>query len=176
MSNIAATIEAILFATADPYTVQSLSERTGASVEAVESALGELEQVLEGHGMMLVRSGAEVMLATRSEHAAVLETIRKDALSKDLSKASAETLAIICYHPGVSKSQIEFIRGVNASYSIRALEMRGLIEAKGAGRSVVYHPTLELLESYGASSIEGLPEYAVTKAKIDALLVQDIAE
>jgi len=176
MSNTAAIIQAILFATADAYTVQSLAERISVGEDIIEQSLAELALSLEGHGIMLVREGDKVILATRGEHAAVLETIRKDALSKDLSKASAETLAIICYHPGVSKSQIEFIRGVNASYSIRALEMRGLVEAKGAGRAVTYHPTLELLESYGVSSIEGLPEYTATKAKIDALLTNEIAE
>jgi segregation and condensation protein B len=124
--------------------------------------------------MMLVQDGEEVTLVTRPEHSALIETIRKEELSKELSKASAETLSIVAYHAGVSKAQIEFIRGVNASYSIRALSMRGLIESRGAGRAVGYYPTLQLLEHFGVSKVEELPQYAETAAKISQLLTQEI--
>jgi segregation and condensation protein B len=166
------SIEAILFATSEPQTFKSLAERLQSTQEEVQQALQELSARFEGHGIMLVIHENTATLVTKPEQSALIETIRKDELQKELSKASSETLAIIAYHPGVTKAEIEFIRGVNASYSLRALQMRGLIEYQGAGRSVTYHPTVEMLEFFGVSSVEGLPNYAETKQKIDALLTR----
>ena len=170
MHTTAATIEAILFATAEMHSVSELAALIETSEEAIEEGLAALATSLTDHGMVLVREGNTVTLATRPEHALILEKIRKDELSKDLSKASAETLAVICYHPGATKAEIELVRGVNASYSLRALQMRGLIEQRGSGRSTIYVPTLDLLQSYGVATIEAMPRYTETKQKIDALL------
>lgn len=173
MSNTTQAIEAILFATAEPQTLKQLSVRLETSVEEIEAAVLELEAALTDHAMMLVRNDDEVLLATRPAHSALIETIRKEELGKELTKASAETLAIVCYAPGISKAQIEFIRGVNVSYTLRSLQMRGLVEQSGSGRAVTYQPTLALLQSYGISDIEALPQYAETKAKIDTLLARE---
>lgn len=170
MNTLAQSIQAVLFATSEPMSINSLATRLDTNKEAIAIALVELSQSLEGHGIMLVEQGGTVTLSTRPDQSSLIESIRKDEISKELSKASAETLAIIAYTPGVNKSQIEFIRGVNASYTIRSLSMRGLIESKNEGRSVSYYPTIELLQSFGISTIEGLPEYAETKSKIDNLL------
>jgi segregation and condensation protein B len=170
MNNLSLKIEAILFATAETYSVASLAKQLQVSTQAIEDALTELSSSLEGHALMLVRQGETITLATRSEHSELLEALRKEELQKDLSKASAETLAVVVYHPGATKAEIELVRGVNASYSLRALQIRGLIELKGAGRAITYHPTVALLESYGVSSVEALPLYEETRQKIDSLL------
>ena len=172
MNNLSSTIESILFATAEEYSVAELAALLKVPKEQIETALTELGTSLESHAMMLVRQGDTVTLATRAEHASVLETIRKEELQKDLSKASAETLAVIVYKPGATKAEIELIRGVNASYSLRALQIRGLIEMKGAGRSITYHPTLALLEQYGVADVTALPQYNETVQKIARLLAQ----
>ncbi len=174
MNKLATQIESLLFATADPQSIKALSSRLSVSEEEISSALQDLETSLQNHAMMLVREGQEVTLATRPEHSALIETIRKEELSKELSKASAETLSIISYYGGISKAQIEFIRGVNASYSLRALSMRGLIEARGSGRSVGYYPTLQMLEHFGVAKVEDLPEFEQTKQKITKLLTENI--
>lgn len=175
MPNISQQIEALLFATAEPQSFKALATRLDVSVEDIKAALATLESTYEGHAMMLVQDGQEVTLVTRPEHSALIETIRKEELSKELSRASAETLSTIAYAPGISKVQIEFIRGVNASYSLRALSMRGLIESRGAGRSIGYFPTLQMLEHFGVARVEELPQYVETSAKIQQLLTQGIS-
>lgn len=173
MQSLASTIHAVLFATAEPYSIKNLTVLLEKTEEEVSAALHELTQNLEESGIMLVHNNDTVTLATRPEHSSVIEKIRKEELSRELSKASAETLAVICYHPGATKAEIELIRGVNVSYSLRALAMRGLIETVGAGRSITYSPTLDLLEHFGVSSIEELPLYEETTKKITALLTQE---
>lgn len=180
MNPLSKTIESILFATAEEYTIAALAQLTQASKEEVGDALVELSQSLESHALMVVRQGDTVTLATRPEHASILETIRKEELQKDLSRASAETLAVIVYHPGATKAEIELIRGVNASYSLRALQIRGLIETHPSNssgqegkRGVTYHPTLALLEHYGVSDLSQLPQYGETVEKISKLLTPE---
>ncbi len=168
--NLSQSIEAVLFATAQSYSYAELAKLLEVAAEDIAPAAEELKKSLEGRGIVLTSVGDTIGLATHSDFSTLIEKIRKEELSKELTKASAETLAVIAYTPGVSKAQIEFIRGVNVSYSLRALQMRGLVESKGQGRGIGYFPTLELLQHFGVSSIEGLPQYAETKAKIDALL------
>src|SRR4051812_21852829 len=125
------SIEAILFATSEPQSFKSLAERLDSDTEAVQQALQTLKDRYEGHGITLVIHEHAAALVTKPEFGTLIETIRKDELQKELTKASSETLAIVAYHPGITKAEIEFIRGVNASYSLRALQMRGLVEQKG---------------------------------------------
>ncbi len=170
MNNIPQTIEAVLFATAESYSTAALAKLLGVSVEEIEHAAAALDAALADRAVMLVRQGDTLTLATRPEHGELLEALRKEELQKDLSKASAETLAVVAYHPGATKAEIELIRGVNSSYSLRALQIRGLIETKVSGRNTIYYPTVALLESYGVASVEALPQYVETKQKLDSLL------
>ncbi len=169
-TNLPQSIEAILFATAEPQTYAILAQRLHVDIDTIAKAVDELTAMLEHHGIHITALNEVVSLSTRSEHAQLIESIRKDELSKDLSKASAETLAVVAYTPGVTKTQIEFIRGVNVSYSLRSLLIRGLIETKGSGRSIGYYPTVQLLQHFGVENLEQLPEYTATKAKLSTLL------
>jgi segregation and condensation protein B len=170
MNQLAQSIEAILFATAEPQSFKALANRLSVSESEIADVVSELKASYEGRGIMLLEQGQEVHLATRPEQAKIIEAIRKEELTKELTKASAETLAIIAYLGSVSKAQIEFIRGVNVSYTLRSLQMRGLIEQEGGGRAITYRPSLELLQHYGIASVAELPLYAETKNKLEALL------
>lgn len=175
-NNLPQQIESLLFALAEAQSYKSLASRLNVSLEEVKEAVSVLEKSLEGHAMVLVQNDQEVSMVTHSDYAPLIETIRKEELSKELSKASAETLSIIAYQAGISKAQIEFIRGVNVSYTLRALSMRGLVEARGSGRVVGYYPSLQMLEHFGVSKVEELPHFVETAEKITKLLAQDNQE
>jgi segregation and condensation protein B len=176
MNELAQAIEAILFVTSEPVKIGYLSDKLSKNEDEIKEALKILAESLQNHGINLIENSGEVTLATNSAHSALIESIKKEELQKDLSKASAETLSIIAYLQNVTKSQIEFIRGVNASYSLRALMMRGLIEQHGVGRATTYHPTVDLLNHFGIAKIEDLPQYTETKEKLEKLLVEQETE
>ena len=93
----------------------------------------------------------------------MIEDLQKEELNKDLSKASLETLSIVLYKNGVSRAEIDYIRGVNSSFTLRALSVRGLVEKtvdSKDNRRYIYKPSFELLSFMGVKSIEELPEYA----------------
>ena len=171
--NLSQSIEAILFATSEPQSFASLASRLNASKEEVKDAIQSLQTSFLEHGITVVTDGENATLSTKPEQSDLIETIRKEELNKELTKATAETLAVVVYHPGATKAEIEFIRGVNASYSLRALQIRGLIEQRGGGRSTAYYPTLEALRHFGVEKTEDLPNFAETKAKIDSLLEKE---
>lgn len=170
-----ATIEAILFWKAEPITIARLSTLAKASKEEVSSALDALTESLSGRGLALIRSGDEVELRTAPEASAVIESLTKDELMRDLGKAGLETLSIILYRHPIKRSEIDYIRGVNSSFILRNLLMRGLIERlvekegeAGKGRGFSYRPTIELLSHLGVSRVEDLPDHARIVAELAA--------
>lgn len=174
MSEHAKTIEAILFAEARPFTFLELTKLLGITKEAVEEAISELKNSLKEHGLVVVESEDQVSLGTHPHVSVVIEKIRKEMLQKELTKAAAETLAVILYHPGTSRAEIEFIRGVNASYSLRLLQIRGLIEQKQkeGERGSIFYPTTELLMHFGVANAKALPEYSKIREQLTVLLVK----
>ena len=79
-----------------------------------------------------------------------------------MSKASLETLSIVLYKNGVTRALIDYIRGVNSSFTLRALLIRGLIEKipdPKDNRRYIYKPTFDLLSFMGINKIEELPDY-----------------
>ena len=128
---------------------------------------------LEGRGVRLVRNGDKVVLATAPESAEILKSIVNSEFDSELSKASLETLSIIIYKGATSRAEIDYIRGVNSSFILRNLLVRGLIEReakRGEDKSYVYKPSLNLLEHLGVMSLEELPEYSSMSAKLKEFL------
>lgn len=163
---LSATIEAILFYYAEPVSLDRLVSLLNVSHDDVNTALNELEMRLLAGGTRLVRSGTEVTLGTAPEASALIEAITKEELSKDLSKSAIETLSIVLYKGPLTRAEIDYIRGVNSTFILRNLQVRGLIERvdnPSDQRSFLYRPTFRLLESLGLSKIEDLPNYEETQ-------------
>ncbi len=155
-------IEAYLFWKGEPQTQWEIAVALRVEPTEVPPALEALRESLAGRGIALVSHDDKVMLGTAPEMSEFFETLRKEELTKDLSKAALETISIILYRSGATRSEINFIRGVNSGYILRNLEIRGLVERdihKSDGRLNVYKPTLELLSYLGVGSASELPEF-----------------
>lgn len=167
--SISARIEALLFYKGEPVSVRFLAETLGVTEDEVREGFKELSQELTGRGIMLVQNGDEAMIGTTPVMGSLIESLLKEELSKDLGKAGLETLAIVLYRGPVARSEINYIRGVNSNYILRALLVRGLIEKDESSsvRSTVYRPTFELLSYLGVSKVEDLPEYENSRAVVE---------
>jgi segregation and condensation protein B len=147
-----------------------LVKTLGAAAEEVSAALAELSASYDGRGIRLITAGESVTLATVPEMSAMIEGLVKEELSKDLGKAGLETLAIVAYRGEVGRAEIDHVRGVNSTFVLRSLQVRGLVERvtdPKDERRYLYRPTLDLLRFLGLSSFEELPEYADLKAMIE---------
>lgn len=164
IQHTASAIESILFASGDPVLISRLAEVLGVTEEDVGRAIDFLVTSYqeEGRGLSLAGKDGAVRLTTRPDNASFVEK----ALSLDregpLSRAALETLSIVAYRGPISHTEIEVIRGVNSSISLRALLLRGLIERRenpSDARGYVYSVSFSFLESMGISDISELPDY-----------------
>lgn len=177
--DISAQIEALLFFKGEPVSVRFLAKSLNVSEDTIRGGILSLERSLPGRGITLVRSGDEVELRTGAQMGATIETLVKDELNKELGKAGLETLAIILYRGPITRSEINYIRGVNSNHILRALLVRGLIEKVEEGvegessRSTIYRPTFDLLSYMGVNKVEDLPEYENIRAEVEAFKSED---
>ena len=170
--NLEAKIEAVLFWKGEPMSRKKLIEILKVEPSELDEAISKLKINLEQRGVALIEKEDEVTLGTAPELSELIENLQKEELNKDLSKAALETLSVVLYKNGASRSEIDYIRGVNSSFSLRALSVRGLVEkttdAKDS-RRFVYKPTFELLSYMGVKSVDELPEFGGVNKEIEAV-------
>ncbi|MHB1769761.1 MAG: SMC-Scp complex subunit ScpB [Minisyncoccota bacterium] len=158
-----AAVLAILFASGAPLEKKRLAALLGFQEKELAMALAALADSLKGTGIALVESAAVVELRTAPEAAALVKKLRESELARDLGKASLETLAVIAYEEGATRGEVDWVRGVNSSASLRTLLMRGLIEGREDTRDkrrVRYDLTTEALASLGLTRAAELPRHA----------------
>lgn len=155
-----AALEALLFAEGGPIEKKRLCSLLGLKETELKVALKALIQQLDGHGVSVVETETEVEMRTARDAVAIVKKLRESELSRDLGKASMETLAVIAYQTGTTRGEIDWVRGVNSSASLRTLLMRGLIKGREDERDkrrIRYSLTTDALAYLGISSIEELP-------------------
>ena len=163
-------IEAILFYKSEPLSVLKLSGMLGKSKEEILEALDKLENNLVNRGLVLMRDGENIALGTHPKASGFIEGLIKEELSKDLGKAGLETLTIVLYRGPITRAEIDYIRGVNSSFILRSLSVRGLVEKLNNPRdqrSYLYKPTLDTLAFLGVKRLDELPEYKEIRKEIE---------
>ncbi len=169
-------IEGLLFYKGEEMSSAKIADALKVSEPEVIEAIGRLEQNLTQRGLVLIKKENSIMLGVAPELAPIIESIRKEELVKDLSKASLDTLSIILYKNGVSRSEIDYIRGVNSSFIIRNLLVRGLIEKvidEKDTRRNLYRPSFDALSYMGVTSVENLPNFENVRNELDNVLKQE---
>ncbi len=168
----ASQLESVLFFKSEPLTAKELAKMLGMSEAEVKEAAEALKTNLQGRGLTLISEGDAYMLATAPEASQLIERITKEELEKDPGKAGMEVLAIILYQGPQTRAQIDHIRGVNSTFALRQLMIRGLldrIDNPTDQRSFLYKPTLQLLSFLGVSSTSELPDFEKTKEMLASL-------
>ena len=168
--NLESKIEAILFWKGEPISRKRLSEILKVSETEINDSIEKLKETLKERGIVLLEKENEIMLGTAPELSNLIENLQKEELNKELSKASLEALSIVLYKNGANRSEIDYIRGVNSSFTLRALSVRGLIEKTldpKDNRRYIYKPSFELMSYMGIKSAEELPDYAEVNNSIN---------
>ena len=115
----------------------------------------------ENRGVQIIEVNDSYQLCTKPEHYEYIERLVKPQSRQGLSQASLETLAIIAYRQPITKSQVDYIRGVKSESCIsRLMEKELIIEAgrmDGPGRPILYKTTDSFLKLFGLKSLNELP-------------------
>jgi segregation and condensation protein B len=163
MNELRAALEAILFTSNEPVTLDSLAEALGEDRAAIVSQLDEIKRILEANigGFTLEQTAGGWRLATRPEHEPVLKKYFAKKGESRLSIAALETLAIIAYRQPITAPEVSDIRGVNSTAVLRTLLERRLIRVSGrknvVGSPFLYRTTREFLIHFGLNDIRDLP-------------------
>ena len=181
MTDLEKNIEALLFVSGEGMSVSKLSEILGKKDSEVEEAIASLVSHLEKeHFISILRDGDRVSLVTSAEASKIVEEFAKEEFSGELTKAGLETLAVIAYKAPIKRSEIDYIRGVNSSFMLRNLLIRGLIERvrdPKDSRSYVYRISADFLKFLGITSISDLPDYGLFAQKLEEFLAsQEVAK
>ncbi len=160
--NLKSVIESILFVYGDPVSLKKLGKAVGAEEKKVKTILEELRGDYQDRGLSLVEKDGEWQIGSNPDNAKYIEELVKSEFSEELSRVALETLAVIAYKGPLTRIEIEYVRGVNSSFTLRNLLMRGLVERidnpKDA-RSYLYRVSFQFLEHLGLKSVEDLPAF-----------------
>jgi segregation and condensation protein B len=162
MTPLARTLEALLFLSADPVSVEDLAAATGGRIEDVREALGELRHRLDGHGLVLRELAGGWTLASHPDAEEAARRLLSRPRTPSLTPAQAETLAVVAYLQPVSRPEIARIRGVASDSAAAALVERGLVEEAGRSQfgAVLYRTTPLFCKLFGLNSPDDLPDVA----------------
>ncbi len=158
-----AALEAVLFASGDPISIDRLSQTFEIKPEEVEKYINELEKKYEESksGFYVVRLENTYQLITREEFAPYIKKAFDIKRRTPLSPAALEVLAVIAYNQPVTRAFIEQVRGVDCSGVVTTLVEKGLIEERGRlelpGRPLLYGTTKVFLRSFGLNDLGDLP-------------------
>ena len=152
-------VEALLFASAIPLDETVIGERLPEGTDVV-SLLAELEESYRAKGVNIVRAAGGWTVRTAPDLAPRLRL--EKSVTRRLSRAAIETLAIIAYHEPVTRAEIEEIRGVAISKgTLDVLMETGWIAPKGRretpGRPVTWGTSDEFLIHFGLDNRNDLP-------------------
>ena len=159
-------LEALLFASAKPLTLKDLKRHFPEEVE-LEPLLDELMQRYANGGVSLQRMGDAWAFRTAPDLAPHMKL--EQEVTRKLSRAAVETLAICAYHQPITRAEIEEIRGVAISKGTLDLLLEaGWIRPRGRrrtpGRPVTWGTTPAFLDHFGLESVDELPGIDELKA------------
>jgi segregation and condensation protein B len=154
-------VEGLLFYKSTPQKRGFVMNQLNLNSEQFEAALTTLRERLSSGAIRLVETSDSLALMTAPELAPLIETMRRDELRAEIGKAGIETLAIILYREPISRAEIDRIRGINSSFSLRALLLRGLIDRRpGPGGSHLFSATPALYAHLGITHKHELPNFS----------------
>ena len=163
MTDLKAALEAVLFAAGESVPVGRLSLVFAVEQDEVLQAAKELSDEYDrgGRGIRLLRMDNKLQLCSAPEYAQLIVKTLEQRKPPMLSQSALETLAIVAYYQPVTRAVIEKMRGVDSSYTVSALQDRGLIEACGKleapGRPTLYATTDAFLRVLGIETLQQLP-------------------
>jgi segregation and condensation protein B len=162
VSELARTIEALLFLSPDPIAIADLAEACAVEPDEAQEAIEELEEAFAPgrRGLELREVAGGWALSSAPETEAAARRLLAKPRTPPLTPAQAETLAIAAYLQPVSRPEMTRIRGVSADSAAGTLVERGLIEESGRSQfgATLYRTTPLFLKLFGLNSLDDLPD------------------
>jgi len=157
-------VECLLFFSDKPLSIEKLAEiMESGKFDEIKEAVEDLqkEYELRNSGLQVLNIAQGYQICTRSEFSRWVRKLYKAQTTFQLSLPALETLSIIAYKQPVTRGEIEKIRGVDASYVLRALLEKKMIRISGRkklpGRPIIYGTSQEFLRYFGLKDLSEIP-------------------
>ena len=152
-------LEALLFASENPIPEKVIADRLPEGVD-IQTLLRKLTAMYKNRGVNLVKAGKNWAFRTAPDIRAQL-VVEKE-MTRKLSRAAVETLAIVAYHQPITRAEIEEIRGVSVSRGtldvlLEAAWIRPRGRRRTPGRPVTWGTTESFLDHFGLEGLDDLP-------------------
>lgn len=183
IEKIKSIIEAILFASGRVVKINEFVSALEVNHEDIVNIIENMRKEYEeqNRGIEIIKIDDGYQMCTKKEFYEYIYPIFDKRNKPNLSNAALESLAIIAYNPGITRAEIESIRGVNSDATIYKLLEYNLIEDAGKldapGRPTTYKTTQNFLKMFGYSNLEELPD--LPKYRMDEnqqIVIDDIIE
>jgi segregation and condensation protein B len=163
-SQLLAVLEAIIYVTDEPLTLDQIAEATEQPRDRIAQLLEQLcaEYDRPERGLSIREIAGGYRMTTKAEHhEAVRRFVRNLNPPMKLSLPALETLAVIAYKQPITAPEIMDIRGVQGAGVLKTLLDRKLIAAAGRkqviGKPILYKTTKEFLVQFGLKNLQELP-------------------
>ena len=176
------TIESLLFVSGEPMKLAKIAKICEVSKDDISQEVEALNANYKNSesGFCIIRKDDSVQLATNPANSQVVSRLVSGELQSDLSRSALEVLAIVAYRGPITRVQIDTVRGVNCSYVLRGLMVKGLIERKETAdiRGYLYEISFDFLKSLGIANVQKLPDWEnISKnEKVEELLIDNAEE
>ena len=154
-------IEVLLHASETPLTAADIKKHLAISNKQLEQALAIMQQRLATGVLTLNQTASGYRLQIADSYSGLIQQAFPQRQQR-LSQALLETLSVIAYKQPVTRSDIEYVRGVSLSSNIlRQLFDKGWIVEDGykesLGRPALLHTTPQFLDAFGLTHLDELP-------------------
>ncbi len=163
-AEIRAILEAIIYITDEPLTLEQMAAALHQPRERVASCLAEIsaEFAKPEHGLSIQEVAGGYKMSTKAEHHERVRAFVKNLKPPlKLSLPALETLAVIAYRQPITAPEIMEVRGVQGAGVLKTLLDRKLIATGGrknvVGKPILYKTTREFLVQFGLKDLGELP-------------------
>ena len=152
-------LEALLFASENPIPEKVIADRLPEGVD-IQTLLRKLTAMYKNRGVNLVKAGKNWAFRTAPD--VRVQLVVEKEMTRKLSRAAVETLAIVAYHQPITRAEIEEIRGVSVSRGtldvlLEASWIRPRGRRRTPGRPVTWGTTESFLDHFGLEGLDDLP-------------------
>jgi len=160
---IKSIIEALLFTWGEPLEYKEISKILELKLSDTREILDEMviEYKDSKRGLQILQHNNCYQISTKPNMHKWINQLYVPEKKKGLSNASLETLSIIAYKQPITKSEIDYIRGVKSDKALKSLLEKDVVKEIGRlekiGKPIVYGTTDYFLQYFGIKTLEELP-------------------
>ena len=168
--NTESVIESLLFISGEPMSFKKMARLISMNEGELKLSAGVLAKKYkdENRGLRILIKGNKAQMVTSGENSEFVNKFLKADIEGGLSRAASEVVSIVAYRGPLARLEIEEIRGVNCSFTLRHLMIRGLVERinnpKDA-RAYLYKISFDFLKKLGIENVKELPKYNELRKK-----------